>query len=78
MATKPFELKTVEPKKPMEEMTDKELMAYCMKIKRYVSKEMSKLTPEERRAYYAAQRLHYETEYGIKYYSPPVAAPFSL
>jgi hypothetical protein len=74
MATKPFELKTVESKKPMEEMTDKELMAYCMKIKRYVSKELGKLTIDERLAYFAAQRHRMETEYGMKYYAPPASA----
>jgi hypothetical protein len=71
MVNDSFVVKKVKSKKPMEEMTDKELMAYCMKIKRHVSKEKSKMTPEELNAYYAALQYRIKNVYGIKYYTPP-------
>jgi hypothetical protein len=73
MTTTPWIVRTI-PKKPFEEMTDKELMAHCMRVKRNHAKMRSKMTHEELNAYYADLRHRMETEYGMKYYTPPSAA----
>jgi len=65
-------------KKPLEEMTDRELMAHTMAVKRKFSKKLNSFaTIEEQTAWVNAEAHRREVEWGIKfkYADPPPLRP---
>jgi hypothetical protein len=63
-------------KKTLEEMTDRELMAHTMAVKRKFSKKLNSFaTIEEEVAWFKVQASRIEAEWGIKFATPPPLRP---
>jgi hypothetical protein len=57
----------------LEDMDEKQLLAYCRRIKRQTSKRLAAMPFEEQKKYLDDRMKQAETEYGIKftYAQPP-------